>query len=379
MPDLTVAEGARAVAGTRNGSAGTQASQISSYLQQHAADWFAEFANRAVEVRLTAERRRTNSRLYRFELEAEGRCRGVFFKIPGRRGGADPSGRPRLVPESDLGDKYVRHFETLRVIHEHFSALADPRFGTVRPLALVPELAGFAMEEVAAEPLRELLPQAARFRPRRGLRKLESAFENVGAWLRQFHALPVADAPTLHANRDEFIELVRRYSIHLGEAIGDRAYFARLLDTAARRARTDFPESCPLGPRFGDFGLTNMLVDGGGRVIGIDTLARYRVPIYEDIAYLLSGVASYRGEILSFGLGFGSKRLALLEAAFLAGYFEAAPIPVQQIRLFEVLRLLDRWSAKLSRHQTQGRSARSHFALAVLDRFFRRRIAASLA
>jgi hypothetical protein len=352
-----------------------EAALLAQQLRQRAADYFPELRSEALEVRLLAERRRTNSAIYRFALVAPGRRRCVFVKVPAMRGGGRGSERPYLVPETDPAQKFRVQYAALRAVHEHFRALGDPRLGAVRPLGLLPGERAFAMEEVEGKPLRELLRRASRLGAWRAA-ELEPAFENAGAWLRAFHAMPADPAlATVHAHREDLVELVRTVSRFLAKAIDDEPFFDEVVRATALAARAVLPESLPLGPRFGDFGLTNVLVDARNRVTGIDTLACFRAPIHEDIAYFLTGLETYRGRILSLGLGWGA-RVAALERAFLGGYFAGEPVPWPEIRLFEILRLLERWSAKLARNRT---NAAGRLGVALLDRFSRRRVASLLA
>lgn len=361
----------------RDPGEGQTVAALSQHLQEKAGNYFPDLGEGEVGVILLNERRRTNSALYRFRLVGDA-TRVVLVKVPSLRGGLLRDARPYLVPEIDPSIKYRVQHAALVALYAHFGDLADPRFGAVRPLDLIPEHAAFVMDEVPGRTLQQLVARSSRLRSPFEWGEIRGSFENTGAWLRAFHEMPVeTNAEMIHPKCSDFVQLVEEFTGFLGRSLKDEPFFCSVAEKAKAMARDALQGSLPLGLRFGDFGLTNVLVAADGRVTGIDTLATWYAPIYEDIAYFLTGFKTYRAQILSLGFGFGKDRIAALESAFLKGYFQRDRIPLRELRLYEVLRLLERWSAKLARARNRS-GAGARLGAALLNRFLRRTVSSLL-
>jgi len=350
---------------------------LSQHLEKNAAHYFPDFDSGHVEVLLLSERRRTNSAIYRFQLSGNAMCRVVLVKVPSLRGGALRDERPYFIPETDPSIKYRVQYAAMVALHARFSGLSDARFGSIRPLDLLPDHAAFVMEEVAGQTLKRLLPGSSRLLSPFRIGKIRDVFDHTGAWLRAFHEMPVeTNLPVVRPGCTEYIDLMGELTSFLGQGLDDKLFFRSVAERTLVVARGVLSESLRLGVRFGDFGLTNVLVANDSRITGIDTLAIWRAPIYEDIGYFLTGLKTYSGQVLSLGLGFGSDRMAELEAAFLRGYFQSQPIPLSEIRLYEILRLLERWSAKIVRMRRRGLGAQ--IGAPLLNRFMRKTVSSLL-
>lgn len=344
------------------------------YLQEKGGHYFPDLGEGDIEVTLLGERRRTNSVLYRCQLAADAARRVVLVKVPSLRGGLVRDARPYLVPEIDPLIKYRAHHAALAAVHAHFKKLADPRFGAVPPLDLIPDQAAFVMGEVAGQTLRKLVDRSSRLRSPFGGGAIRASFENTGAWLRAFHEMPVeTHVEVVHPRCSDYVELVREFTDFLGQALKDEPFFRSVSERTQSIARDTLRGALPLCLRFGDFGLTNVLVAADGRVTAIDTLATWYAPIYEDIAYFLTGLKAHRTQIVSLGFGFGADHIAALEAAFLKGYFQKERIPLRELRLYEVLRLLERWSAKLARVRRRS-GVGAQLGTALINRSLRRTV-----
>ena len=354
----------------------SRTSDIVGHLQEHGQRYYAEFDGRDIQVRLVRQWRRENSRLYRFQLNDHEYEKFVFVKVPTLRGQLRGNERPYLIPETDPAKKLRFQFEGLRTIDEHLGQLDASRFGTVRILDLIPDKGAFVMEEVRGRPIRQWLNKAHRFRT--APRNLELAMHNAGAWLQAFHAIPASDGiETIHSRREDFIDSIREFAEFLGAKLDDARFARSVIARTTRAAERILPDSLLLGLRFGDFGLTNILVAPSGRVTPIDTMARLRAPIYEDIAWLLTALKAYKVQVATQGLAFSGDRINSLEKAFLAGYFGEEAAPRGPITLYQVLRLLERWSAKAARFEHRA-NHKERIAARLSNRFFRRKILTSL-
>ena len=91
-----------------------------------------------------------------------------------------------------------------------------------------------------------------------------------------------------------------------------------------------------------------------GRITVFDPLPMWRTPVYQDIATLLIGLKSLPVQAVSLGLALPRSDLIGHEAAFLHGYFGDRPVPHTAVRAFQLLVLLDKWSALVSRQVRDG-------------------------
>lgn len=132
------------------------------------------------------------------------------------------------------------------------------------------------------------------------------------------------------------------------------------------------PDLLPLGIGHGDFAMRNILFDSSDRVIVIDTLAKWRVPIFEDIGCFINGLKMSVPQVISQGLAFSSDKLKAYERLFLHGYFEQRFIPYPAIRLYEILALLDKWSSLITRSTNKSHKIKSFGRMknALINRHF---------
>ncbi|MDQ3867020.1 MAG: aminoglycoside phosphotransferase family protein [Actinomycetota bacterium] len=343
--------------------------RVSRLLHERAPVYFDEFRGMDVSATLVHGRQRRYSTIYRFELAAGDSRRRVFVKL--RPADSARSPRPRATPAIAPGNALALYHDALRATHDHFQALADPRFSAVRPLDFVPEIDALVMEEAEGEQLWKLLRPASRLHPLASV-DLDDVLSNAGGWLREFHRIrPRHAVTTIHDGQAGFVELLTALTDYLGESLGEKAFFDRVAAKTRILAEGTLVEPLPLGLHFGDYGLTNVLVAPNARVTGIDMLANWCTPIYVDIAYFLTGIKTYRKQIATQGLAFGRERLAAFERQFLVGYFGRTSVPTREIRLFEVLRLLERWSGRLARNSRRSAAGRK-LGLFVVNRFLRR-------
>jgi aminoglycoside phosphotransferase (APT) family kinase protein len=170
----------------------------------------------------------------------------------------------------------------------------------------------------------------------------------VGAWLHIFHKMPKKDHMQVrHQRREDYIESISVLTDFLASVLGERHFFEKIAAHLAEKAHETLPEMLPIGLGHGDYAMRNILVGTSGRVTVLDTFAKWQTPIYEDIGYFLTGLKMTYPQVVSQGLLFSQSQLMDYEQAFLKGYFGEARIPYAEVRLYEMLALLDKWSSIL--------------------------------
>ena len=77
----------------------------------------------------------------------------------------------------------------------------------------------------------------------------------------------------------------------------------------------------------------------------LDTVARWRAPIYEDIGRFLLALKASKLRVFGAGILYDARTIEQHERQFLCGYFERDCIPWTTVRLFEIQALMDKWSS----------------------------------
>lgn len=360
-----------------NSERGPYCQAIAAYLRRHAVDYFPELEG-PLNVRLVSQSDRVNSQLYEYVVSAKNFSRRLMVKVPfpskvstqatSERPPAKPD-RPRLFAKIKPEFKVDCEFAAMSAVMDCVAQLGDSRFGAVGILDQLHEPPALVMEKVSDPSLRYLLiADRAALRPASALRwggrqtsvtptlsnRLVAAMYNSGAWLRNFHRLPDANH-TRERNECEadFVRSIHLFTDYLRERIGRTRFFGALDEKLASAAHRILPQRLPLGLCHGDFAPRNILVGPAGRVTVLDTLARWRAPIYEDIGQFLVALNSPGPHNLWMDQA-GCALRARYERAFLSGFFGDGPLPLAQIRLFECQVLLERWVSLAHRHWEAG-------------------------
>lgn len=321
------------------------------YVQARAGEYFDDLGDGA-QVKLRRQHRRTNSQLYELTVEDGPVRHGVVVKVPfGRKDlrSDNPDGdRPRLAPRVDFVDNGWQEFAALSAIHDHFTALGDPRFGTIRPLELFPSPHALALEHVEDPCLTGRVRRGHRFRLGAIPATTDAALHNAGRWLRHYQQIPPLEhTETRHATRGEIVEALLTFTDYVARHDPRAARWPALGDAFRKLARRHLPRRLPLGLCHGDFAPRNVLAAADGRATVFDTQAVGRSPVYEDVGHFLVALKVSGPHVTMQGLLYDATTLARFERAFLDGFFGSQSPPWGAIRLFECLRLMEWWGSLL--------------------------------
>lgn len=358
---------------------------VEQHLREHAGRYFADFDHRPVEVRLVDQQIRPASRFYRYSVSAGDLQHSVLIKMPPPGAGSKPAAqqasdvleRPRMTSTTDAAIKHLLEYRALVAIQCYFERLADRRFGVVKPLTYLPDQSALLMLEVKTPNLNTLFARTNRLQGPLTSLDLRDAFCNAGAWLRYYHTLPKDhDVQVRHATRDAFVDSITKYVSYLGRVLNQEAFLQAAGAEISARARRVLPSALPLGLGHGDYAMRNILVSPDSSVTVIDTLSRWRVPIYEDIGYFLLRLKANRMQVLSLGYAMNPEVTAEFERQFLAGYFGQEQVPMEAVRLFEIQALLDNWAAQVAGYQRKVRTKRNNVMnkvhVGLVNRFYTR-------
>jgi hypothetical protein len=231
------------------------------------------------------------------------------------------------------------------------------------------------MDYVDAGTLRQKLIADSRLvprvRPARAGVSSAGVWRNAGSWLRAFQgSTTLPPRPTRQGTRSEIVELFRAYEEFLTSRIGARAFG----DVAARGAALAgdvFPQQLPLAVGHGDYAPRNMFVGVDGRLTVFDPLPRWTVPQYEDLCRFLAGTRLLGLQVHTQGAAFSRHQLETYERDAISGYLDGTDGPMAQIRCYQLLIMLDKWSA-LVETATPGRDLRQRLhrsSLALANRY----------
>jgi hypothetical protein len=328
--------------------------ELIQHIQAYASSYFPQWAEMDIRVELIGEKSLYHSKFYRFIISADDEQKFVLAKVyfnvnaQNRQDNYDEN-RPRISSKTDPDLKVQYQYEALTAIHNHFSSLKDPRFGTVRVLDFILRQKAIIMEEVQGLTLKQLIFKTSRLQPTPVRAVIDSAFQHTGAWLREYHMSTKQNyTKGVLSYRDEYIRNLYKFTDFLSERLSEKPYFKKLTTFVVRLSLNTLPEKFPLGLRHGDFALRNIIVGPENRVTGIDTLSKENTAIYEDIAYFLVSLQIIKIQVFSIGIAINPKKLRVYKKQFLKGYFGLDPIPRIEIYLFEILVLLETWCSKLA-------------------------------
>jgi Phosphotransferase enzyme family len=233
----------------------------------------------------------------------------------------------------------------------------DPAFGAVRPLDWLAAEATILMDYVDAGTLRQRL--MGELRVRRPLASADArdslAWHRAGEWLRAFQNSPTTrPLPARQSTRDEVAERFTAYHDYLAGQLG-----ARGVGDVARRgaalAAEVLPERLPLAVGHGDYAPRNMFVSADARVTVFDPLPRWRVPRYEDLCRFMVSLRLLGVQVHTRGAAIDERRIEEHERQVLSGYLADDHSCLAQVRSYQLLILLDKWSALVAASQS-GRS-----------------------
>ena len=350
------------------------------HIRENATRYFEGFRASQVKVQFEEKQERPSSILYQFTVADQRQNYGVLVKVPLYHGrlfdktNSAVEDRPELFPKTDARDTHKLGYMALRSISEYFSSIGERNLGTIRVLDYLPEYQAIITEACRDPNLRDLFSKTSRFRGKIAPEALDLPLRNVGKWLCLYHQMSKEDHVQIrHAHRHEYIEAINILTDFLGKALNDASFFQTICSKLETSALQILPESLPLGLGHGDFAMRNILVGREAQITVLDTFAKWRTPIYEDIGYFLNGLKLSDQQVISQGLLFGPDQLSRYERAFLEGYFEQKPIPYPEIRLYEMLSLLDKWSSVITNYRRRGGKFKKFGALKVMltSRYFR--------
>jgi hypothetical protein len=359
------------------------AQEVSRHINSNALKYYPSLDRADSEVRLISEQHRSSSSLYRFEVvnhlvRYNILAKGIDLANNPKRGeNVTTDSRPRLAPgPTDYRVKPWLEYTALKAIYEYFEKLGNPSLGAIRVLDFIQNTQTIIMDEHRDPSLRSLFAKTNRLNHLRGKAPdLRRTFFNAGAWLKAYSTLPkVENVITRLPHREDFNESVIKLTDFLSRISGDASFFQRVEKTVIPAANVIVPANLPLGIGHGDYAMRNILVGANDKITAFDTCAKWKVPIYEDIAYFLIQLETNGLQVLTQGLAIHANALAAYQREFLAGYFGETHIPIEVIRLFQIQSLLDSWSSQVSIDTKQYagiKIAYQKLYLALLNRRYR--------
>lgn len=330
------------------------------------ADWFPDVGP-SPNVQIGELSSRPRCSLYVVRLGDGGGAPQILAKV--RRAEPAPSSpsepqlgvRPRLRTESATPDELATlEYDGLRSIFTGFGP-SHPTFGVIRPLEHLSAASTILMDYVPGRTLRESFIAESRlmFAGRSARRRRpEGAWRNAGAWLRNFHDVsPQSSLPAHQSTRRDIIDQFEAYDDFLTNRLGSRA-FGDIANRGAALAASVLPDELPLAVGHGDYAPRNMFVDVSGRITVFDPMPRWRVPCIEDLCRFLVGLRLLGLQLHSHGAAYSQQELERREREVISGYFAGNHAALAQVRCYQLLIMLDKWSALLDA-PTSGRAWRA--------------------
>jgi len=296
--------------------------------------------------------RKRFSVVHRYRVEGELGDETFFAKLPLEVAGPSESDHVRLIALRPRVSRESLQRAALRDLATAVESAGPRQLGAVR---LPPGTDDQVVVMTAARgaPLRELVMREVRWR--RQHQDLDDIFERAGALLNVFHEhVDHPDAPEALVDREEIVARALELVAHLTRITSAGQPLADIGPRLVAAVETHLPERLVTRTRFGDFGLTNVLLDEDGIVTAIDTLGAVRTPPLHDATYFVMAVTSLRPHLVSRGRSIPRERIDGWLRSFWSGYLGDQPIPRGAVELWFSLRLLERWAAKSKRRMSRA-------------------------
>jgi hypothetical protein len=335
---------------------------IEGHVADHADAWFG-LEHRVTQVRVRTLDSRPRALLLAVNIDAGSDGPQILAKV--RLGGPAPANldtledRPRLAPHNlTVSELTASEYGGLRSIHALFGD-SHPMFGTVRPLDHLLSENVIFMEYVRAGTLRQSLLDRSRLSSGHWSARHHTssqAWWRAGAWLRTFQeSTPTGDRPARQTTRQEVRDLFDAYHRYLTERLGPRR-FGGLARQGAELAERVLPDRLPMAVGHGDYAPRNVFLLPDARLAVFDPMTRWAVPREEDLCRFLVGIRLFGLQVHTHGIAYSRSQLEGLEQAVIEGYFGENSVPNAKLRCFELLIMLDKWSALLAKPQGKLRT-----------------------
>ena len=352
------------------------------HIRQNALGYFPGLVADELSVQLRGQQERSSAVLYRFEVKDDTQSYLIIVKVPVRNlsktnGNGTSHEKPLLFQKADSQDMHRLQYLALTSIYEYFAHLDNERLGAIHVLDYLPQYNAIIMEESRDPSLQQLFFRENRLHVLTSENGLASAFRNAGLWLKEYHAMPKEEGVQIrHQHQDQYVESIVKLTDFLTRAWGGESFFKQTASIVTQVGREVLPEVLPLALGHGDYAMRNILIGSNARVTVLDTFAKWRVPIYEDIGYFLNALKTSYPQVISQGFLYSPSRIAVYEHAFLQGYFASGNLPSSTIRLYEILALLDKWSSVLNNYHRRSAKLK-HFSgtkITLTSRYFQKRL-----
>lgn len=297
--------------------------------------------------------RKRFSVVHRYKVSTPAGVEQLYVKAPIERHDRSGPTWPRVISSHPTGSPAKQQAAALSDLAAVIDERNVPFLRAVRVLDS-PDDDLVVMTPALGRPLRELALAHVRWRPGRDKRNLDDIMTRVGLLLRLFHdGVSRPDSTTVLANRAELTDGVQRLTAHLATVSRSSAVDS-LGDRLIGQIESHLPSELTVATRFGDFGLTNILVDSDGAVTAIDTLGALRAPPLHDATYFVTALLAIRPQLSSRNLAIPTATVDAWQQAFWSGYLEHRPYPDGAVAVWSAVRLLERWAAKSSRSRPAG-------------------------
>ncbi len=297
--------------------------------------------------------RKRFSAVHRYSVSTTSGVDQLYVKAPIERGDRSGPSWPRVISAEMTGSQAKLQAAALSDLAAAVDERNLPYLRAVRVIESDDDDL-VVMTPARGRPLREFALAHVRWYRGSDKRDLDEVMNRVGTLLRLFHdRVARPESPAVLGHRSDLVDGVDRVTAHLGEVSRSSA-IPRLRDRLTDQIEVHLPPKLSLATRFGDFGLTNLLVDSDGSVTAIDTLGALRAPPLHDATYFTTALVAIRPQLSTRNLAIPASTMDGWLQAFWSGYLEDRPRPEGAVATWSAVRLLERWAAKSSRSRRFG-------------------------
>ncbi len=243
--------------------------------------------------------------------------------------------------QSDIHQNTILEYQSLVLLYQQLPATGQD-IGAIRPLSFMQKYFALLMEEYPSQTLYELMETHRSGKIGWEGSQLQDAARKTGRWLYYFHHSINTTFEKPYTSRD-LLEEARPFAEKIETSSRGRVRARPILEAFAGRLQNLQIDHVKFSQCHLDMTTNNVLYSDEGKVCVIDIKNR-PAPVYTDLGAILTYPETSKPQIFSAGTHYPESLLWKYRAEITAGYMDRHADDEVLVRIYSVLKVLDKWS-----------------------------------